>query len=245
MQKQSKSKVLSMFAFSMFSMFSIHSFPVNAQTIPVVPALSNVIQLSAQGSIEVQQDTLTISLNTTRESADSATLQIQLKSALENALAEAKKAANSDGMSVRTGQFNVVPRYDKNGKINGWQGNVELILEGSDFERIATTAGKIQTLTVSNVSFGLSRDRRVLAESKAQAIAISRFKSKASEISKSFGFSTYTLREVAINAADQGYAPRPRVMAMEMKMVSGDSTVPVEAGKNTIVVNVSGSVQLN
>ena len=242
MQNRSKSKILAIYA---FSMFSIHSITVNAQTIPAVPALSNVVQLSAQGSIEVQQDTLTISLSTTRESPDSSSLQIQLKAALESALAEAKKAVNGNGMAVRTGQFNVSPRYDKNGKINGWQGNVELILEGSDFERIASTAGRIQTLTVSNINFGLSRDQRVLAESKAQAVAISRFKSKASEISKSFGFSTYTLREVAINTVDQGYTPRPRVMSMEMKMVSGDSTVPVEAGKNTIVVNVSGAVQLN
>ena len=242
MENRSKSKILAIYA---FSMFSIHSITVNAQTIPAVPALSNVVQLSAQGSIEVQQDTLTISLSTTRESPDSSSLQIQLKAALESALAEAKKAVNGNGMAVRTGQFNVSPRYDKNGKINGWQGNVELILEGSDFERIASTAGKIQTLTVSNVSFGLSRDQRIVAESKAQAIAINRFKFKASEISNSFGFSTYTLREVVISAADQAFTPRPRVMAMDIRMASVESTVPVEAGKNTVVVNVSGSIQLN
>lgn len=88
MENRSKSKILAIYA---FSMFSIHSITVNAQTIPAVPALSNVVQLSAQGSIEVQQDTLTISLSTTRESPDSSSLQIQLKAALESALAEAKK----------------------------------------------------------------------------------------------------------------------------------------------------------
>lgn len=242
MPRRLHSKNLAIYALTLFSIYSINAY---AQAISVTPALSNVVQLSAQGSIEVQQDILTISLSATRESTDASSLQVQLKAALESALAEAKKAVNGNAMVVRTGPFNVFPRYDKNSKINGWQGNVELILEGSDFERIATSAGKIQTLTVSNVSFGLSRDQRVLAESKAQAIAISRFKSKASDISKSFGFSTYTLREVVINSADQGYAPRARVMAMEMKMISGDSMVPVEAGKNTIVVNVSGSVQLN
>ncbi len=242
MQRQFKSKTLSLCVCLMFSIYSIH---IDAQTLLVAPTLSNLVQLSAQGSIEVQQDTLTISLSTTRESGDSASLQLLLKAALETALVEAKKAVNGNGMAVRTGQFNVTPRYDKLGKINGWQGNAELILEGTDFERIASTAGKIQSLSVSNVSFGLSRDQRLSAESKAQAIAISRFKTKASEISTGFGFSAYTLREVSIAAADQGYTPRPRIMAMGMKMASDESTVPVEAGKNTIVVNVSGTVQLN
>ncbi len=242
MPRRLQSKILSIYALTLFSIYSINAY---AQAIPVTPALSNVVQLSAQGSIEVQQDILTISLSATRESTDASSLQVQLKAALESALAEAKKAVSGNAMAVRTGQFNVFPRYDKNSKINGWQGNVELILEGSDFERIASTAGKIQTLTVSNVSFGLSRDQRIVAESKAQAIAINRFKFKASEISNSFGFSTYTLREVAISAADQAYTPRPRVMAMDIRMASVESTVPVEAGKNTVVVNVSGSIQLN
>ncbi|HRH04472.1 MAG TPA: SIMPL domain-containing protein [Burkholderiaceae bacterium] len=242
MPRRLQSKILSICALALFSIYSINAY---AQAIPVTPALSNVVQFSAQGSFEVQQDILTISLSATRESTDASSLQIQLKAALESALAEAKKAVNGNAMAVRTGQFNVFPRYDKNSKINGWQGTVELILEGSDFERIASTAGKIQTLTVSNVSFGLSRDQRIVAESKAQAIAINRFKFKASEISNSFGFSTYTLREVAISAADQAYTPRPRVMAMDIRLASVESTVPVEAGKNTVVVNVSGSIQLN
>ena len=233
------------FTLYVISMFTIYSGKSSAQSTSVNPTLSNVVQLSAQGSIEVQQDVLTITMNTTKENADPALLQAQLKATIDAALTETKKVALSNRMNVRTGQFNISPRYDKNGRMNGWLGHVELILEGSDFELIASTAGKIQSLTVANVNFGLSRDQRTLAESKAQSIAINRFKSKATEISNSFGFSSYTLREVAINAGDQIFTPRPRLMAMEMKMASADSIVPIEAGKNTIVVNVSGSIQLN
>ena len=38
--------------------------------------------------------------------------------------------------------------------------------------------------------------------------------------------------------------PRPRMMAMEAKAVTADAPVPVEAGRSTVVVTVSGSVQL-
>ena len=75
-------------------------------------------------------------------------------------------------------------------------------------------------------------------------MAIERFKTKALEIAKGFGFNGYTLREVAINANDQGSPPRPRLMAMQAKAETSDSPVAVEAGKSTVLVNVTGSVQM-
>ena len=204
----------------------------------------NVAQLSASGSVEVQQDLLSIAMNTTASGTDANAVQTQLKQALDAALAIARPAVLSGQLDVRTGNFSLYPRYDKNGKVNGWQGTTELVLDGRDFSRITTVAGKIQSLTLSNVSFALSREQRAKVEAEAQAIAIDRFKAKALEVSKGFGFSGYTLREVSINANDQGFQPRPRVMAMQAKAEMADSAVPVEAGKSTVLVNVSGSVQL-
>ena len=117
-------------------------------------------------------------------------------------------------------------------------------MDGRDFARISTTAGKIQTLTMGNVSFGLSREQRAKVEGDAQVQAIERFKAKAEGIAKAFGFTGYSLREVSVNANDQGFQPRPRMMAMEARAASADAPVPVEAGRSTVLVNVSGSVQL-
>ncbi len=214
-----------------------------AQNLPR-ETLQNVAQLSATGSVEVQQDLLAISMSTTRDGADASAVQTQLKQALDTALAQARQAAAPGQMDVRTGNFSLFPRYGKDGKINGWQGSTELILEGRDFPRITSTAGKIQTLTLGNVSFSLSREQRAKVEGAAQAQAIERFKANASEIAKNFGFGSFTLREVSINTNDQGYTPRPRVMAMQAKGEMADSAIPVEAGKSTVVVNVSGSVQM-
>ena len=214
-----------------------------AQTMPYT-APQNVAQLTASGSVEVQQDLLSISMSTTRDGADASAVQTQLKQALDTALTQAKQAALPGQLEVRTGNFSLYPRYGKDGKINGWQGSTELVLEGKDFARITTTAGKIQTMTLGNVSFALSREQRAKVEGDAQTQAIERFKSKALEISKGFGFTGYTLREVTITANDQGYIPRPRMMAMAAKADMTESAVPVEAGKSTVQVNVSGSVQM-
>ena len=209
---------------------------------PILP--QNVVQLSASGSVEVQQDLLSISMNTTREAPDAGTVQNQLKVALDAALAEAKKSAQTGQLDVRTGNFSLYPRYARDGKINGWQGTAEMVLEGRDFARISTVAGKVQTLTMGNVVFSLSREQRTKVEGEAQSIAIDRFKAKAADIAKGFGFGGYTLREVSVNANDQGFVPRPRMMAMEAKAASSDAPVPVEAGKSTVLVTVAGSVQL-
>lgn len=206
--------------------------------------LQNVAQLSASGTVEVQQDLLSISMNTTVSGADANVVQTQLKQALDTALAQAKQSAVPGQMDVRTGNFSLYPRYAKEGKINGWQGTAELVLEGRDFPRITSTAGKIQTLTLGNVSFALSREQRARVEGEAQALAIAQFKAKAVEVAKNFGFNGYTLREVSINANDQGYTPRPRVMAMQAKSDMMEAAVPVEAGKSAVVVTVSGSVQM-
>ena len=206
--------------------------------------LSNVAQLSASGSVEVQQDLLSISMTTTRDGSDAATVQNQLKQALETALAQARQASVPGQMDVRTGNFSLYPRYGKDGKINGWQGTTELVLEGRDFPRITATAGKLQTLTLANVSFALSREQRARVEAEAQGMAIESFKVKAGEIAKQFGLGGYTLREVSVNANDHGYTPRPRMMAMSAKSEMADAPIPVEAGKSTVMVTVSGSVQM-
>ena len=210
----------------------------------VLPQPQNVLQLQASGTVEVQQDLLTINLTTTREGSDATQVQTQLKAALEAALAEARRTAQPGLLDVRTGNFALYPRHNRDGKLTGWSGTAELVLEGRDFPRITQAAGRIQTLTMGGVGFGLSREARAKVEAEAQTLAIERFKAKATALAQGFGFSGYTLREVAVNADDQGFSPRPRMVAMEAKGMAADAAVPVEAGKTSVVVTVSGSVQL-
>lgn len=218
------------------------SGPALAQMQPV-PA--NVVQLSASGQVEVAQDWLMISLNTRKEGADAASVQAQLKAALESALAVARPAAREGQMAVRTGSMGLQPRYNRDGKITGWQGSTELVLEGTDFTRITTTAGQIQTLTLGNVAMGLSREAQRKLEADAQALAIEAFKRKADDVAKGFGFTGYSLREVSVSGGGQPpVMPYPRMMAMEAKAAMADAPVPVEAGKSTVSVTVNGSIQL-
>ena len=210
-----------------------------------VPPPQNVVQLSATAAVDVRQDLLTLLLSTTREGSDPAAVQVQLKTALDAALAQARQQVEPGQLEVRTGNFALVPRYSKDGQISNWQGRAELVLEGRDFARIGAVAGRIQTLTVAHAGFSLSREQRARAEEQAQQMAVENFQQKSERIAKGFGFSGYSLREVSINANDQFPPPqlRMRSMAAASKMAA-DEPVPVEAGNSTVQVTVNGSVQL-
>lgn len=215
---------------------------VQAQLQPPVP--HNVVQFSASATVEARQDLLSVTLRTSRDGGDALQVQEQLKTALESALAEARATAQPGAMEVRSGNFSLVPRQGRDGRINGWQGSTEMVLSGRDFERIAATAGRIQGLTVAGVAFGLSREQRERLETQAQAQAIERFRARAGEIARAFGQSAYTLREVNISAQELGNPPRPRFMTLEARSSMADAPLPVEAGQATVQVTVSGAVQL-
>lgn len=211
-----------------------------AQPLPAVPP-QDVLHLAAAGAVDVQQDLLTMRLATSRDGPDPAALQNQLSAAVAAALAQLKPAAAPGQLDVRTGRFGLSPRWNRDGRIDGWTGTAEVVLEGRDLARVTQAASKVQTLTVRDVAFGLSREERERAEREAQAAAIQRFRARAGELAKGFGFSTYTLREVTVSDADQGIVP---VRMMAPAAASSVAPVPVEPGRTTVRVTVSGSVQL-
>ncbi|TNF59052.1 MAG: DUF541 domain-containing protein [Burkholderiales bacterium] len=224
---------------------AVHVAPLNAQTLGAAPQPSRVIHLSASSFMEVPQDWLTLRLTTTREAADAVTVQNELKVALESALRIARAAEQGDALRVRTGQFSLSPRYGTQGRIQGWRGSAELILEGRDIGRIAGTAGRIQTLTLAHSDFSLSRQARQQLESEVQAQAIERFRARAAEITRAFGYQDYDLREVSIGSTDEGSPPvRGPVMAMEMRAAASDAPLPVQPGVSTVSISVSGSIQM-
>ncbi|RRD57764.1 DUF541 domain-containing protein [Comamonadaceae bacterium OH2545_COT-014] len=205
----------------------------------------NVFQLSASGQVEVQQDMLTLTLVASREGADAASVQTQLRTALDEALAAAKKTAQAGQMDVRTGNFSVNPRYDRHGKIGGWHGRAELVLQGRDFPRITSAAARVESMTIGDVDFGLSREQRAKTEAEAQTQAIERFKARAADITRAFGFAGYTLREVSVDSQGEGYGPRPYMRAAAAEAVGSLKSAPVavEPGTSVVQVTVSGSVQ--
>jgi predicted secreted protein len=219
--------------------------PLQAQ-VQVLSPPQNVLALSAQASAEVTQDLLTIVLSVTREGADAATVQSQLRQVLDTALAEARRAARPGQLDLRTGQFGVYPRYSTRGTLGGWQGSAELVLEGRDMAAISQLAGRVPGMTVARVGYGLSKEAREKAEADIAAQAIQRFKARAEDYARQFGFGGYGIREVNVGQADAMPVQQPMFRrSMAAQGAPADESVPVEAGRTTVTVVVNGSVQMS
>lgn len=203
-----------------------------------------VVSLSSSASLEVTRDLLSLTFSTTREASDPAALQAQLKQALDAALAEAKKVARPGQLDVQTGHFSIAPRYTNKGVSSGWQGSAELIVEGRDMQAIAQLSGRITTLTIARVGYGLSRELREKSEAQVSADAIAGYRAKAADYAKQFGYSGYTIREVNVSSNEPPPMPRPMMMQARAKGEMSDESLPVEAGKGTVTVNVNGTVQM-
>ena len=225
--------------------------PVSAQTLS---APQGVVGLAASASTEVSKDLMNVMLTTTREGQDAATVQSQLKQALDAALAEARKAARPGQVEVQTGNFSLYPRYAPvnskgsstglQGGISGWQGTAELVIEGRDMPAIGQLTGRISTMTIARVAYGLSREQREKAEADVAAQAIARYRAQAADYARQFGYTGYVLREVNVNSSEPvPFSPAPMMRAKAMS-AAADEALPVEAGKATVTVSVNGTVQL-
>jgi predicted secreted protein len=212
-------------------------------------APQNVVNLSAEASREVLQDQLAITLAATREGSEAAAVQSQLRQALDSALAEARKAVRPGALELHTGAFSVYPRYASRpgggSAISGWQGRAELVIEGNDTAAISQLAGRLNGMTVARVAFSLSREAREKVEAEVAAQAIVRFKARAESVAQQFGFGSYSLREVTVGGGEAGGMPPPIYRAQAMSARATEEAQPVEPGRTTVSVTVSGSIQLS
>ncbi len=203
-----------------------------------------VVSLNSTATIQVPNDWITVQFSTSKEGTDANVVQAQLKEALGAALGQARQVAKGEGhVEVQGGGFSLQPRFNAKGVVNGWTGTTSMVVQGRDMGTIAELAGKVQTMTVGSLDYSVSREAREKVEGDLAAQAIARFRAKAADYAKAFGYATFTVREVNVNV-DNGQSP-PRPYAISAKLARSDAApLPTEAGSGSVTANVNGSVQL-
>jgi len=214
--------------------------PARADT----PPPQGVLSLTTSATVEVTKDVLAVTFSTTKDGADANAVQAQLKQALDAALAEAKKAARPGQVDVQTGAFSLFPRYTSKGGITGWQGTAEIIVDGRDMAAIGQLSGRITTMTVARVAYRLSREAGQKVEAEVTAEAIARYRAKAGEYAKQFGYASYSIREVNVTTTEPPQGPMPMARAQTAAMSAPGDALSVEPGKAQVNASVSGTVQM-
>lgn len=211
---------------------------------PQPSTTAGVISLNTSATVEVAMDVLNVVFSTTKEGTDANAVQTALKTALDAALTEARKIARPGQVDVQTGNFSLFPRYTSKGGITGWQGSSQLVVHGKDVAAIAALTGRVQSMVVSRVGYELSRDVREKTEADVTAQAIARYRAKASELSKHFGYASYAIREVNVTTNEPSSGAVPMMRARVSESASSYDALPTEAGKANVTATVGGSVQM-
>lgn len=208
------------------------------------PPPQGVVNLAATASSEVAKDWISVTLSAQREGSEAAAIQSALKQALDAALQEARRVAKPGQVEIQAGNFSLSPRYTAKGQTNGWQGRTEMIIEGRDMATIAQLTGRITTMSIARVGYGLSREQRQKAESAVTAQAVANYRQRAAEVARLFDYTSYVIREVNLSSNEP---PREFAQSMRVKAMSAavsDEALPIEAGTADVTVSVTGSVQL-
>ncbi len=217
---------------------------LQAQSPVPPPELAQLLNLSASAVQQASQDWLRVVVRTTLDGADAMGVQRQLKKALDEALQQLGPQVQPRQLEVSTGAFGVQPRYSDKGRVIGWQGQADLVIEGRDFARIAQAVAQVPRMPVESAQFSLSREGRQKLEAEVQSQAVQNFRQRAQALARDFGFAGYTLRQVNVSSAE-----RPEPVAQARMMVTADaapapSPIPLVAGKDEVRITVSGSIQL-
>lgn len=216
-----------------------------APVVAVQKEPEGVVTLSSSATVQVPNDWITVQFGTSKEGTDANLVQAQLKEALGAALAQARQVAKGDGhVEVQGGGFSLQPRFNAKGVVNGWTGSTSMTVQGRDMATIADLAGKLQTMTVSSLDYSVSREAREKVEGQVSADAIARFRAKAADYAKAFGYASFTVRDANVNIDNGQPQPRPFLARAKVAMSSASDSLPVEAGSGTVTANVNGSVQL-
>ena len=105
----------------------------------------------------------------------------------------------------------------------------------------AVLAGRLSSrMPVAGIAFSLSPEARKAEEDRLLAQAIAAFQARAQAAAKAFGYARYSLLEVAVHTQAPALGPRP----MLRNMAAASAPLPVEGGRATVMVSVSGSVKL-
>lgn len=205
-----------------------------------------VLQLSASARQEVSQDWLSVVVRAQLEGADPVALQNQLKSILDAAWTSLRPRLQPPQLEARSGQFAIYPRHNPQGRVTGWQGQADLVVEGRDFAKVGQLAGNLPRMTVAQADFSLSREGRQQLEAEVQSQAVQSFRQRAQALARDFGFAGYTLRQVSVSSVDRpepGIQPR-MLMAADVAVAPAQAPIPLVAGKEEVRINVSGSILL-
>ena len=119
------------------------------------------IQLSAEASMPVENDTLTAQLYAQREGSDLSQLADEVNRKISQAVQRVKQV---EGVSLQTQGYQTYPVYQQQ-RVTGWRVRQSLRLESRDSAALSRLLGELQSgLALESLQYSVSPEQRQAAE---------------------------------------------------------------------------------
>ena len=208
---------------------------------PLVPDGRPGVHLEASVSRDVLEDTAHAVLFIEKEHVSAVLAQQQVSDVLSAALAKAQKGKD---VSVKTGRTSTYAVYGKDNRMTGWRVRGELVLESQNVAALSQSVTVLaETMSIEKMWFSLSPEARRKVQEALQGDAIIAFQKKAEAATRQFGYARYALSEARIVTGGQSVRFHEGVMQLS-RAKAASAAVPMEAGKTTVSVSVSGTIKL-
>ena len=210
--------------------------PASAQdTEPKLPT----VELSAEGSVEAANDLAIAEAYFEATGSAPAALAAEVNQAIARAIAATKAYPMVTASSSGTHSS---PVYNSNGRsIDAWRMRSSLQLETRDLSALSTLVGKLQgELAIASMSLSPAAETRSKAEDAALVRALNAFEARAKLAAGTLG-KRYRIQRLNISQ-DGSRLPQPMYRAA--MATAHAAPAPIEAGESSVMVRVSGSIEL-
>ena len=199
------------------------------------------INLSAEASGQADNDTLIAHLAAQKEGSDPVALSNSVNQLIGQAISQVKQ--NPD-IKLQTLGYQTSPIYQQQ-RLSGWRVKQSLRLESRSSEVLSQLLSRLQEyLALESISYAVSDELRKTMEETLIKQALAAFQERARLITEQMGRSSYRLVEMTINSSDQPLQPA-RMRAGMMAMEASVSAPSLEAGSQTLRIQVNGSIELS
>ena len=203
-----------------------------------------LLNLSASAQRELANDQLNATLYVQDRQNQPALLADKLNRAINRAKADSS-AFNK--VTFSSGSQSTWPQYDRNGKIQAWQGRASIQLQSADFTAAAELISRLQAyMLLENVQFSIAQQTRKATEQALIPEAIRAMQEQAAAAGKALGKSSLNVRELSIG--ENQSSPPPMMYRAKATMASesaAEITTPEwQPGSSTIQLTVSGRIEL-
>lgn len=201
----------------------------------------NRISFAETVSETVSNDQVTVHFLARAQNQDPDTVAREINQKME----QAKRILDrTSGLQIQTGNYRIHPVYDKNRKIQDWQGQQSLSIETQNTPGLAEILADLQTLLNYNgMQFSVSRQQTEHVMSQLLKRGIQAYRDKAKQIARAFGKEAFNITETHIeNTMPPVLYRQPRALAMTA--MKAESAPVMEAGQSDIRLTISGVVTI-